>query len=560
MSNIVDFAHLDEEDTLLIGVEGTKLAKMISFGLPVENGFVISSSFFDQFLAANNIIQKIKKLSHGVNFDDPFDLFLLAKKIEKELDMAIIPDKMKKEVISALKKYLTGTKLPFTIYPSPVSDEAEVTNTVRPYTIFSEEELFWGLKKCWKSQFNPFQLSKYTRKGESLFSTKVAVVVQKKVFGDISGIIYTSNPRIKNTCLIYAVWGLCDENLPKENFGFDLYTVDLQNGEIIDKEIGYQETQLVQVGDKVEELPLSLLARNVQKLTDEHLQSLVKLTKQVVKHYFFPQLITWTIKKNRIIFQDLRPQPLIVEPQIEIEDSRQPKKNAISQNKSRNFRRTATKILLKLENSQRVGSLQDDFGNGFILEHPNVLWNEICPKLKQLSWKVDPYLLFFHFPFSSLHFLDFESIRNTLEGFNSNFALILPAPLWSEKLKSLTKEFEIPVWVSCQCYQDFLFLEQYILWGAKGIVISPQETFYSRGLTLKEKDGLMQMFKITAKTGDKYRLGRGLALGKDNLSFEYLRQAVFDGFSFVAVPESAYLWSQEEVRLAERELVTKKHG
>jgi len=568
MPYIVDFAQIDEEDTSLVGLEGTKLGRMASLGLPIPTGFVISSLFFDEFLITNNLPSKIKKLMQETHLIDPFDLLLLSRKIEGELDKTQIPKGLKGKIGQAWRKHFKGTQPPFVVYSSIVDEgERNKVDPFHPYLIFSVKELLVALKKCWKSQFEPSQLSTYKEEGGGFLPPKIAVVVQKKVFGEISGTVNTFNPETKNTCLIYAVWGLYDESLFEENFGFDLYTVDMRNWEIIDKKIERQEKQLVRVGERIGELPISLSAKSIQKLSDKHLKSLAKLASQVVKNYFFPQVIKWAIKKNKVFVLDLGPQPIEIEPKISVQVSCQLKEASISLDDSRNIEgKTATKILFQLGGKEEFDPLQKNLGDGFILSpsnsfgRSNLLWSDICPKLKSISQEIDPNFLFFHFPDSFFEFFDPESIQNTLGGFNGNFALIFPAPLWSEKLKGLTQGFEIPVWVSCRNYQDLLFLEQYILWGAKGVLVILENEVFFKGLKLEEEDNSQQMLDMITKTAGKHQIGTGLALGKEFLSFNHLRQAVFSGFSFVAIPKNSYRWSQEELRLAEKELVARQHG
>jgi hypothetical protein len=562
MPKIFTFAQINDEDSPLVGHLATKFGKLSKLGFLIPTGFVISSLSQEEFFEVNDLIPKIKKLTRGENFADPYSLLLLSKKIEEELDKAQIPREEERKISQSFKKVAKGRHSPFLVCPSYDHKMDKYSLGIPPsYTIFSREELLTALKKCWQWQFEPSLLLTLQNKENDFWQAKISVLVKEMIFGEISGKVATSNPLAKNRCLVYAIWGLYDQSFFAENPGFDLYTVNMENLEIRKKEIRRQEKQLVRVEEAIEELPISPWAKGRQKLSDEQIKSLAKLAKQVVKHYFFPQTIIWTIKKNKIFILDLGPQVIEPDSKVDVPMAKQPEKTSTDTKNSCPFReKTATKIFFQQENEKELECKPSEMADGIILSPSDSLNNElfvanILPRIKSICQKIAPNTLFFHFPNTPLSLFDEMSKRNIFGEFEENLIFAIPASLWSEKLKKATQMMANPVWVSCSSDQDFLFLEQYILWGAKGVLVDGKnqlETYQK-----EQEDGkLREALNLVAITRRKHQIGTGLILGEENLSFDLLREAIFWGFSLVAIPQKAYQWAKEEIKLAERKLIS----
>jgi len=567
MPNIVDFAQIDEEDFPLVGSAGIKLGKISKLGFLTPAGFVISTSFFDKFLKLSNLYLKIEKILKGANLADPFDIFLLAKKIEKEFDNVQIPTLLQQEIDQAWRKYLKRAKPPYIVYPSLTAkgDEGNRAFSNRSYLVFSKEEFLLALKKCWLVQFQPSKLSKYTEEKDFLSPT-TAVIVQQKIFGETSGVINTLNPGLKNTCLIYAVWGAFEEHYQEENAYFDIYTVDFKNNKIIEKKIARQERQLVLVGNGMKSLPISAAAKSMQKISDEQIKYLAGLAAEVLKHYYFPQRIQWTIRRNDVFVLDLGTQPFDMERKINI--SPYSPEDVIKKNDNYSHKiegRTATKILFKLKSSDDLKTPLRYDGDGFVLTiklpaDKNFAANDTHEFLKLFSRMIDsrPCFIKISNPFFNLS--EMKSIQNVLENQSGNFNFVLPVPLWSEKIKKLARLSNIPIWVSCQNYLDLQFIEQYILWGCYGILFILKNNGVSEDLKLNRGDNFHQSLELLTKAAVQYQIGIGLEMEREFMSLDYLREAVFAGFPLVIIPKDAYPWIREEIKLAEQELVKAKHG
>ena len=107
-----------------------------------------------------------------------------------------------------------------------------------------------SVKKCWSSIFSPRALF-YRIKNQDTSDIAVAVVVQKMIQSDISGIAFSINPTNNhlNEIVIEGIFGL-GEAIVSGKVTPDTYIVDKKEHTIKSKEIKHQKTKLVKEKQK----------------------------------------------------------------------------------------------------------------------------------------------------------------------------------------------------------------------------------------------------------------------------------------------------------------------
>lgn len=141
-----------------------------------------------------------------------------------------------------------------------------------------------AVKKCWDSANSP--RAKAYAKQKKLVASKVAVMVQAMVKGDVSGVAFSVHPVTQNHdhVIIEAVSGLA-EALVSGKVTPDIYLTNKITGKIIEK-----TTQAAQA-----------------LLSDEQIVELASLIIQLEKHFGFPVDVEWTIVKGKLYILQSRP-------------------------------------------------------------------------------------------------------------------------------------------------------------------------------------------------------------------------------------------------------------
>ena len=91
-AQILWFSDITKNDIPLAGGKGANLGEMYSAGIPVPNGFVVTSKAYFDFIEATSIKNKILTELNGLNTADDKALKAAAEKIQTAILSAEMPD------------------------------------------------------------------------------------------------------------------------------------------------------------------------------------------------------------------------------------------------------------------------------------------------------------------------------------------------------------------------------------------------------------------------------------------------------------------------------------
>lgn len=160
---------------------------------------------------------------------------------------------------------------------------------------------------CWSSLWTARAISYRARNGIPHDEVSIAVLVQKMVPADISGVMFTANPLsgLRKEIVIDATFGL-GEALVSGQVEPDHYVVDIVKQDVISKKIGAKEvTMLGKPGGGIQRKK-GPSARS-QVLSDEQILLLAKLGDRIESIYGFPQDIEWALTDGEFYVLQSRP-------------------------------------------------------------------------------------------------------------------------------------------------------------------------------------------------------------------------------------------------------------
>ena len=309
MKNIKFFKDLNINSVDEAGGKGASLGELYSSKIPVPNGFVILSSVFDKFLIENNLNKEInnnlkkvntKKTSTIEKASEIIQSLILSKEISKELS---------KEILFSFKKLKTKFVAVRSSATSEDSSNDAWAGQLDTYLNTTEKNLINNIKKCWASLFTVRAIFYRFEKKLNNKHISVAVVIQKMVDSEKSGIAFSVHPVTEdyNQLIIEAGLGL-GEAIVSGAITPDTYVVSKKPLEILDKYKGTQSKALyrsLRKGIKWKELTKKQI--NLQVLSDKQIVSLSKLIIKIEKHYNFPVDIEWAMENNKIFITQSRP-------------------------------------------------------------------------------------------------------------------------------------------------------------------------------------------------------------------------------------------------------------
>ena len=311
-NSILWFSQIDKNDTNSVGGKAANLGELTRAGLPVPNGFTVTAGAYFNFIEASNLKEKIKFLLGKVDINNSNLLNETSSLIKKSIEASKLPDSLAKEIIISYKKLSKDSSALVAVRSSATAEDLPQASFAGQQSTFlnikGDQQLLDAIKKCWASLFEARAIFYRVQNDFDHFKVGIAVPVQKMVQSEVSGVMFTIDPtnNDKRKIVIEAVYGL-GETIVQGKVNPDHYEVDKQTFKIVKKELGDQTKQLVKIGTKTREIPVSKAYRKKQKLNDNKIIELAKLGKKIENHYLFPQDIEWALENDKLYIVQTRP-------------------------------------------------------------------------------------------------------------------------------------------------------------------------------------------------------------------------------------------------------------
>lgn len=309
---VKNLKQVNKNDSDLAGGKGASLGEMIQAGIAVPPGFVILSTTFEKFLEAGNLNLKIKSILDAVDYESNFLVEQASKKIKSLILKTDIPQNISNEIKTSFEELNTE----FVAVRSSATVEDSSTTTwagqLDSYLNTAENNLLENVKKCWASLYTMRAI--IYRFQNSLLKHKiaVAVVVQKMIQAEISGICFTVHPVTEdyNQMIIEAGYGL-GEAIVSGMITPDTYLVEKNRANlefvIVDKNILNQKKMIIKSKNGNKEESISDSKSYSQKLSDKKIIELAKVCLNIENHYGKPQDIEWASEKGKLYIVQSRP-------------------------------------------------------------------------------------------------------------------------------------------------------------------------------------------------------------------------------------------------------------
>ncbi len=302
----------DTSDTSILGGKGANLGALTRAGVPVPPGYCITTPAFELFIAqlpdSDARFAELEKLD-GTDVEAARHA---AEAMRASLDNLPVPT----DVADAVKESwrILGVDDPLAVRSSATAEDLPGASFAGQQDTFlnvrGEAALIDAVRRCWISLFTDRAVLYRARNKFGHRGVQLAVVVQKLVDPDVSGILFTADPLSGNRHIaaIDAGFGL-GEALVGGLIEADLYRVDRRRHRILLARPGDKEFAIRSVpGGGTREEPLSDGMRRERALDDAQVLALVELGERVERLYDgVPQDIEWCIATGKIFLVQARP-------------------------------------------------------------------------------------------------------------------------------------------------------------------------------------------------------------------------------------------------------------
>ncbi|CCW05416.1 phosphoenolpyruvate synthase [Paenibacillus jamilae] len=309
-SFVLDFQEIEKTQLFLVGGKGLNLGELSNIqGIQVPEGFCVTTVGYEQAIGKNGAFQTLLNQLAMLKIEERDRIGEISKQIREVIMAVEIPV----DVVESVAHYLShfGDKHAYAVRSSATAEDlpyASFAGQQDTYlNIIGKENILQHIKKCWASLYTDRAVIYRMQNGFDHNQVSICVVVQKMVFPEASGILFTADPITSNRKVlsIDASFGL-GEALVSGLVSADNYKV--KEDEIVEKVIATKKLAIY--GRKEGGTERKKIAPNQQKiqtLTEQQILQLARIGRQIEAYFGCPQDIEWCLVDDTIYIVQSRP-------------------------------------------------------------------------------------------------------------------------------------------------------------------------------------------------------------------------------------------------------------
>ncbi|WP_330460320.1 phosphoenolpyruvate synthase [Streptomyces sp. NBC_00820] len=307
---VLDLREVDETQVAVVGGKGAHLGGLSRIdGIRVPEGFCVTTDAFRRIMAqAPSIDDRLDQLSRS-DPDDREAIRTFSAEIRRTIEGIAIPGDLAAAITGALDRL--GGQAAYAVRSSATAEDLPTAsfagqqdtylNVVGPTAILQH------VSRCWASLFTERAVTYRQRNGIDHRTVHMAVVVQRMVFPQAAGILFTADPVTGNrkVATVDAGFGL-GEALVSGLVNPDVFKV--RDGEVVEKAIAAKQRAVHALpAGGTREVAIDSGRQERPSLTDAQVVRLVQLGRRIEAHFGRPQDIEWCLADDGFQIVQSRP-------------------------------------------------------------------------------------------------------------------------------------------------------------------------------------------------------------------------------------------------------------
>src|SRR5436190_14092697 len=307
---VLGFREIDQTQIAVVGGKGASLGELSRIdGIRVPAGFCVTTDAFQRIRAgALSIDERLDRLT-GLKPEDRPAIRALSEEIRRTLEGVAIPDDLGAAITGPLARL--GEQGAYAVRSSATAEDLPTAsfagqqdtylNVVGPRAILQH------VSRCWGSLFTERAVTYRQRNGVDHQKAQMAVVVQRMVFPQAAGILFTADPVTGNrkVASVEASFGL-GEALVSGLVNADVYKV--RDGEVVARAVGAKQLAIhASPAGGTQEQAIEPEWQGQPALTDAQAVRLAQLGRRIEAHFGRPQDIEWCLVDDGFQIVQSRP-------------------------------------------------------------------------------------------------------------------------------------------------------------------------------------------------------------------------------------------------------------
>jgi pyruvate, water dikinase len=312
--NVIAFEQLRKEDVAQVGGKNSSLGEMISAlatrGVRVPGGFATTADAFRDFLAHNQLTERINALTAALDVEDLTALAKTGQQVRDWIVAAPLQPALEADIRAAFAELPDHATASFAVRSSATAEDlpdASFAGQQETYlNIRGIENILVAIKHVFASLYNDRAIAYRVHKGFTHADVALSAGIQRMVRSDTgaAGVMFTLDTEsgFRDVVFITASYGLGETVVqgavnPDE---FYVSKVALKAGKfsILRRSLGSKAIQMVfsetaEAGRSVKTIPVDPALRERFSLNDAELTELARYALTIEEHYGHPMDIEW---------------------------------------------------------------------------------------------------------------------------------------------------------------------------------------------------------------------------------------------------------------------------
>jgi phosphohistidine swiveling domain-containing protein len=299
-----------------VGGKGQSLARLASAGVPVPDGFHITTAAYHDFVSQNDLEGFINEQLATLDGSGDEAIAQVSSTIAGQFAEHEIPAEIAADVVHA---YHQLGSPPIAVRSSATAEDLPDASFAGQQETFlnvsGDDQLLDAVRRCWASLWTARAISYRAQHGIPSEKISLAVVVQELIDADASGIAFTADPVTGDDTMIEinAAWGL-GEAVVGGQVTPDTITVERASGRIMRTVINTKTIMTGPAPGGVTSLPVPENRQNAPALSASQASRLVDLAIMVEGLFKDPMDIEWCRQGDQILVLQARPITTAIHP------------------------------------------------------------------------------------------------------------------------------------------------------------------------------------------------------------------------------------------------------
>jgi phosphoenolpyruvate synthase/pyruvate phosphate dikinase len=309
-SYVLGLRDIDKTKRMVVGGKGANLGELARIeGIRVPDGFCLSTEAFQRIIGETPSLSDLLDRFALLKLEDRERIAELSAEMRRIIEGLAVPQDIQEEVARSLSRL--GEKHAYAVRSSATAEDlptASFAGQQETYlNVIGKEAVLRHISKCWASLFTERAVTYRLQNGFDQRNVRLAVIVQRMVFPQAAGMVFTADPVTANRKVVSidAGFGL-GEALVSGLVNADVYKV--RNGAISEKKISPKKlaiSALKDGGTEAQEIEPEQQGRQV--LTDEQILQLERIGRKIEGHFACPQDIEWCLVDGTFYIVQSRP-------------------------------------------------------------------------------------------------------------------------------------------------------------------------------------------------------------------------------------------------------------